>query len=136
MQTPINAGFGERVTAEEIARIRDLHGKTALITGGHSGIGFESTRVLARSGARIIVGARDMDKAHTALAIIPGAEAFPLDLSDPASIQALAERALEACDKIDILMNNAGIMDLPRLKKRTSGSSSYSSLPIILGISI
>ncbi|CCW18328.1 Oxidoreductase, short-chain dehydrogenase/reductase [Sphingobium indicum BiD32] len=116
MQTPMNSGFGERTTAEEIARIHDLHGKTALITGGHSGIGLESTRVLARSGAKIIVGARDMDKAHTALADIPGAKAFPLDLSDPVSIQTFAGGALEACDKIDILMNNAGIMALPRLK--------------------
>ncbi|WP_186055159.1 SDR family NAD(P)-dependent oxidoreductase [Burkholderia gladioli] len=68
MQRPMNSGWGERTTAQEVARGSDLSGKTVLVTGGHSGIGLESTRVLAAAGARIIVGARDMAKARAALA--------------------------------------------------------------------
>jgi NAD(P)-dependent dehydrogenase (short-subunit alcohol dehydrogenase family) len=121
MQTPINSGFGEKTTAEEIAKAYDLHGKTALITGGHSGIGLEATRVLARSGARVIVGARDLAKARAALADIPTAKALHLDLPDPASVTAFAQQVLNDCDKIDILMNNAGIMALPRLNRDSRG---------------
>ncbi|WP_118137644.1 SDR family NAD(P)-dependent oxidoreductase [Oceanicella sp. SM1341] len=121
MQTAIHSGFGEKTTAEEIARNCDLHGKTALITGGHSGIGLEATRVLVRAGARVIVGARDLNKARTALSDIPTAEAYRLDLADPASVVAFSQQVLAECDSIDILMNNAGIMALPLLHRDSRG---------------
>ena len=55
---------GFRTTAEGIAAGIDLRGKKIVITGGHSGIGLETTRVLANAGAAVTVGARDMQKAH------------------------------------------------------------------------
>jgi calcineurin-like phosphoesterase len=59
-QQPLNSGFGAETTAEEIASGIDLRGKVCVITGGHSGIGLETTRVLAEAGAFVCVGARDM----------------------------------------------------------------------------
>ncbi len=108
-QTPINSGYGFTSTAEEIARGHDLKGKTIAITGGHSGIGLETSRVLSNAGARVIVGARDFQKAQTALRQLANVEAIPLDLSDPGSIDRFAAQL----PKLDVLINNAGIMAAP-----------------------
>src|SRR5260221_6106245 len=66
-QTPIGSGFGASTTASEVIRGRDLSGKIAIVTGGYSGIGLETTRVLRSAGARVIVPARDHDKAAPSL---------------------------------------------------------------------
>ena len=57
-QLPLKSGFGMRSTAAEVIAGIDLTGKTALVTGGYSGLGLETVRALARAGARVIVGAR------------------------------------------------------------------------------
>jgi NADP-dependent 3-hydroxy acid dehydrogenase YdfG len=57
-QAPIHSGFGPHTAAREVLRGRDLMGKTALVTGGYSGIGLEATRALAEAGATVIVPAR------------------------------------------------------------------------------
>ncbi len=71
-QTPIGSGFGASTTASEVIRGRDLSGKIVIVTGGYSGIGLETTRVLRSAGARVIVPARDHDKAATALDLATG----------------------------------------------------------------
>jgi hypothetical protein len=55
-QTPIHSGFGAQTTAREAIGKRDLRGLTALVTGGHAGLGLETTRVLSGAGATVVVG--------------------------------------------------------------------------------
>ena len=112
-QAPIPSGFGVRSTAAEVVSGLDLTGKVALVTGGYSGLGLETVRALAGSGARVVVGARRPETAANDLDGIPGVEILKLDLSDPASIDAFATEVAAATPKIDILINNAAIMANP-----------------------
>ncbi|HTK07113.1 MAG TPA: SDR family NAD(P)-dependent oxidoreductase [Ktedonobacteraceae bacterium] len=112
-QTPIGSGFGASTTASEIIRGYDLRGKVAIVTGGSSGIGLETTRALRSAGARVIVPARDHDKAASALEGIDGVEIEAMDLIDPASIDAFAERFLASGLPLHILVNCAGIGSAP-----------------------
>lgn len=115
-QTPLNSGFGFHSTASEVANGVDLTGKIVVITGGHSGIGLETTRVLASKGAHVIVGARDLEKARQALAQIKNVETLELDLSLPPSIDRFAQSVLAKHKKIDLLINNAGVMAMPETR--------------------
>ena len=78
----------------------DLTGRTALVTGGGSGIGLACVRRLAAAGARVVVVDRDAAAAHAAVAGIE-AEAVVCDLADPEQVDALP-------DQVDVLVNNAG----------------------------
>ena len=80
-QKPLGSGFGAQTTGEEALGGRDLRGKVAVVTGGHSGIGLQTTRVLSKAGAAVVVGARDIKKARANLAKIGNAEVIPLDLA-------------------------------------------------------
>ena len=94
-------------------------GKTALVTGANTGIGFHTARVLAARGARVLLGCRSEQKAKAAIDKIKSRNAsadlvhLPLDLGDLRSVRAAAARASEEA-KIDLLINNAGIMMPPR----------------------
>lgn len=114
-QTPIASPFGYRSTALEVIAGIDLAGKTALVTGGYSGLGTETVRALAAAGARVFVGARRPDKAAEDLAEVVGAvEIVPLDLSDPALIDASAAALAARTDRLHLLINNAAIMACPK----------------------
>jgi NADP-dependent 3-hydroxy acid dehydrogenase YdfG len=63
-QKPLQSGFGPRTTAEEALAGCDLRGKIVIVTGGHAGLGLETTRVLANTGATVVIGARDPKKAQ------------------------------------------------------------------------
>lgn len=95
-------------------------GKTALITGANSGLGFETARVLAQAGARVVLAVRDTVKGDRAVAairrVVPGAdlELLPLDLASLTSIRRAAAAFLRTHDRLDILINNAGVMAIPR----------------------
>jgi NAD(P)-dependent dehydrogenase (short-subunit alcohol dehydrogenase family) len=101
------------------ADVPDQSGRTAVITGGNSGIGFEAARVLAQRGARLLLGCRDQGKAHDAVvrirAMAPGADVrvVPLDLASLRSVRAAAAQIRSAGDGIDLLINNAGVMMPP-----------------------
>ncbi|HEY1906851.1 MAG TPA: SDR family NAD(P)-dependent oxidoreductase [Myxococcaceae bacterium] len=110
-QAPIASDFNRNSTAAEVIRGHDLRGKTAIVTGGSAGIGLETTRVLSTAGARVIVPARDLEKARAAVGKLATVE--PMELTDPASIAAFADRFLKAGTKLDLLIDNAGIMANP-----------------------
>jgi len=99
--------------------VPDQAGKTFIITGANTGIGYETARVLAQRGARVLLGCRSEEKAEKALVNIRKLKRdvdiswLPLDLSDLASIKNAAERANQET-KIDGLINNAGVMIPPR----------------------
>ncbi|WP_395679869.1 oxidoreductase [Inquilinus sp.] len=112
-QFPIRSGFGATTTAVEALAGRDLSGLTAIVTGGYSGLGTETTRVLSEAGATVVVPARDAAKAGAALAGMKRVELETLDLADPASIDAFAGRFLASGRKLPILVNSAGVMAAP-----------------------
>jgi NAD(P)-dependent dehydrogenase (short-subunit alcohol dehydrogenase family) len=120
-QKPLNSGFGAETTAEDIASGVDLRGKVCVITGGHSGIGLETTRVLTKAGALVCVGAHDMTKARNILANMEKVEVFQLDLADNESVDRFAARVIESHKLIHLLINNAGIMRTPTLMRNARG---------------
>ena len=101
------------------ADIPDLSGKTAVVTGANSGIGFETAKALAARSARVIMACRNPEKAGAAAdairADLPGADLriLSLDLSHQVSVNGFAERILSDYTALDLLINNAGIMIPP-----------------------
>ena len=99
--------------------IPDLMGKIVIVTGANSGIGYEAAREFTRKGAEVIVASRDPIKARRAILNIkeenPGAklEFIEINLASLESIRKFAEEFKSNYDKLDILLNNAGIMLMP-----------------------
>ncbi|MFJ6851405.1 SDR family NAD(P)-dependent oxidoreductase [Streptomyces sp. NPDC091271] len=119
MTTPqrrIGSGFGARSTTDDVLSGIDLSGSTAIVTGGYSGLGLETTRALAGAGARVVVPARRRAAAEAALASIDGVETEDLDLSDLESVRGFAERFLASGREVDIVINNAGVMACPETR--------------------
>ena len=87
-----------------------LTDRTILITGGTSGIGLEMARQLQARGNQVIVTGRDQARLAAAATAIPGVAVRESDVSDPAAIEALAERVLTDFPALDVLVNNAGVM--------------------------
>jgi NAD(P)-dependent dehydrogenase (short-subunit alcohol dehydrogenase family) len=111
-------GFGYGSTAEAVTTGLSLAGKSILITGCNSGLGFESMRVLALRGAHVIGAARTLEKAESACRAVGGATtAIACELSDPASVVRCLETLTSAPSPIllDAIICNAGIMALPAL---------------------
>ena len=98
-----------------------------VITGGHSGIGLETTRVLAGAGASIVIGARDVRKAKDSVSQIKGVEVYELDLAEPASVDDFAEKYRQSFHRCDILINNAGIMATPLLRNSQGYESQFAT---------
>jgi len=115
-QRPIHSGYGAATTAREVVAGRDLGGRVAVVTGGHAGLGLETTQALAEAGATVIVGARSLDRARVALAGIKGVEVAALDLFDAPSIDTFAARFQASGRPLHILVNNAGVMAAPILR--------------------
>lgn len=113
LQKALTSQFNKTTTAAEVIEGIDLSGKTAIVTGGNTGIGLETTKVLAAHGATVIVPARDIEKAKKNLAGIKRVEIEAMDLMDPNSIDAFAEKFLASKRPLHLLINNAGIMWVP-----------------------
>ena len=95
----------------------DMEGKTVVVTGGNSGIGFETAAALAGMGARVLVTARNADKGRAAVAAITqrlggagSAQLVVFDLGDLASVRRGAAEILEQAQTLDVLVNNAGLV--------------------------
>jgi NAD(P)-dependent dehydrogenase (short-subunit alcohol dehydrogenase family) len=101
------------------ADMPDLTGKVMIVTGANSGIGYEAAKEFARKGAQTILACRSMDKAQFALdkiqIEIPDAQAeiMQLDLANMESVRQFAEAFKAKYDRLDVLLNNAGIMMVP-----------------------
>lgn len=98
----------------------DRSGARALVTGANSGLGLQTALELARHGAQVLLGCRDTDRAARArdeiTSAVPAAslEILPLDLADLSSVRDAAERAAADDAGLDVLVNNAGVMAIPR----------------------
>jgi len=101
------------------ADIPDLTGRVAVVTGANGGLGLETTAALAGAGAHVVMAARNQEKTDAAVAEVrerhpdAGLEVVPLDLGDLASVRRAAETVLAAHERIDVLVNNAGVMAMP-----------------------
>jgi NAD(P)-dependent dehydrogenase (short-subunit alcohol dehydrogenase family) len=130
MTTPqhkIGSGFGFSSTAAEVLAGVDLSGRLAIVTGGYSGIGLETTRELTRAGAHVVVPARRRPTAEEALAGIGGVEIDELDLADLDSVRGFAERFLASGRRIDLLINSAGIMAAPETRVGPSWEAQFAT---------
>jgi NAD(P)-dependent dehydrogenase (short-subunit alcohol dehydrogenase family) len=115
-QKPIHSGFDSQSTPEQVMSGIQLDGKIVIVTGGHSGIGLETTKALAKAGAIVIVGAHSLAKGKAALAGIENVKLFELDLANPISVDNFAAECLHTHSLCDILINNAGIMATPLMR--------------------
>ncbi|HEY1702577.1 MAG TPA: oxidoreductase [Trebonia sp.] len=109
-QHRILSGFGRTSTATDVLKGIDLTGRTAIVTGGYSGLGLATTEALARAGATVVVAAKRPEAARRQLADTPGTEVAVLDLADLASVRAFAEEFTGFGRPLDILVNNAGVL--------------------------
>lgn len=98
----------------------DLSSKTFVITGANTGIGFEAAKLLAKARGRVYLGCRDPNRGERARAAIvkdaPSSqvEVFSLDLANLGAVRTAAASLLERLSSIDVVINNAGVMALPR----------------------
>lgn len=103
-----------------VERIPDQTGRVAVVTGANSGLGLATARALARRGGRVILAVRDKEKGRRAVADIaagqPGAklEVRRLDLADLDSVRAFSDALHAERPRLDLLVNNAGVMAPPR----------------------
>ncbi len=117
-QTPLGSGFTPKSEPDQILEGIDLTGTTAVVTGGYSGIGFETTKALASKGATVIVPVRTPAKATENLAALEGTLSgtvvtHQMDLADLRTVRAFTETLNDELDRIDLLINNAGVMATP-----------------------
>ncbi|MFF1696967.1 SDR family NAD(P)-dependent oxidoreductase [Streptomyces sp. NPDC058257] len=122
-QRGVGSGFGALSTADDVLDGIDLSGRTALVTGGYSGLGLEITRALARAGAHVIVPARRPGAAEEALRGMARVEVRALDLADQDSVRRFADHFLATTHRtLDLLINNAGVMACPESRVGPDGA--------------
>ncbi len=113
--------FGFSSTTDEVLAGIDLSGRTVFVTGANSGLGQETARAMAARGAHVIMAGRNQGKLDEAVAAIHGAhpkaqlDTLAVDLGNLENIRAATSRARQRFAKIDILINNAGVMATPFL---------------------
>ena len=96
-----------------------LKDKVAIITGAAKGIGFSTAQRFAAEGAKVIIADMNFESVKGAAAQVPNAEAYVMNVTDRASIQAVVDQVMQKYGRIDILINNAGITQDARLIKMT-----------------
>lgn len=112
-----NSGF----TDWKPDRLPNLTGKTYLITGGNSGIGFDAAQMLGKAGGDVVIACRNPAKAEAAVAKLlesatGSVQTVALDLSDLSSVRAASDEIHARYEKLDALINNAGIMQTPETR--------------------
>jgi NAD(P)-dependent dehydrogenase (short-subunit alcohol dehydrogenase family) len=101
------------------ADIPDQTGCTVLVTGANSGLGLRTAEALARRGARVLMGCRDAARGEAARSAVatgatgPAPEVVPLDLADLRSVRDAAKSVADGVERLDVLVNNAGVMAMP-----------------------
>lgn len=116
-QNQVNSKFNRTSTGEAVLANKELDGKVAVVTGGYSGIGLETTKALAAKGVKVIVPVRSTEKAKESLGEVEGdVQSAVMDLSDLKSVHDFANSILDEFDRLDLLINNAGIMACPETR--------------------
>lgn len=115
-QFPLSSGFGFKSTAFEVVQDINLQGQLAIVTGGHSGLGLETTKALSSAGAKVLVLARNPQAARKALEGIENVDVDQLDLADLSSVRACAERFIANGKQADLVICNAAVMANPETR--------------------
>ncbi len=108
------------------ADIPDQSGRTVLVTGANSGLGLRTAEALAHKGAHVLMGCRDATRGEAARSDVttsatgPAPELVPLDLADLGSVRDAAKSVADAVERLDVLVNNAGVMAMP-LRRTADG---------------
>jgi NAD(P)-dependent dehydrogenase (short-subunit alcohol dehydrogenase family) len=108
------------------ADIPDQSGRTVLVTGANSGLGLRTAEALAANGAHVLMGCRDATRGEAARSEVaagatgPSPEVVPLDLADLGSVRDAAQSVADAVERLDVLVNNAGVMAMP-LRRTADG---------------
>jgi NAD(P)-dependent dehydrogenase (short-subunit alcohol dehydrogenase family) len=108
------------------ADIPDQSGRTVLVTGANSGLGLRTAEALAHKGAHVLMGCRDATRGEAARSEVtvsatgPPPEVVPLDLADLGSVRVAAQSVVDAVVRLDVLVNNAGVMGMP-LRRTADG---------------
>ncbi len=115
----------------KVERTPKLDGKVALVTGGNSGLGLASVKAFASRGAHVLLAARDRAKAEKAIAEVLGenpsasVEFLHLDLASQKNIRAAADSVSHRFQRLDLLMNNAGLMAMPEMQTEDGFESQF-----------
>ncbi len=126
IQKKLDSGFNAKSEPSEILAGKNLSGKVAIVTGGYSGIGLETTRALAAAGAKVYVPVRTLQKAKENLKGIDGEVIVDaMDLADLASVRTYAISIANRETKLDLLINNAGIMACPEARVGNNWESQF-----------
>lgn len=123
LQQPLHSGFTSQSSSIDVMHGVNLSGVIAIVTGGNTGIGLETTRSLCQAGATVIVPARNTDKAKKNLSGLANVEIEYMDMMNPLTIDEFAAKFISTNRPLHLLINNAGIMWVP-LRKDQRGLES------------
>ena len=116
-QRPIVSGFNAKSESSDVLNGFNLQDKVIVVTGGYSGIGIETTRGLALAGAEVIIPAKRVDVAANNLnGIVSKENIYQMDLGDLNSVKSFTDKFKNKFSKLNILINNAGIMACPETR--------------------
>jgi len=127
LQQPIQTPFNAASTAAQVMAGVDLRGKLAIVTGGYSGLGLLTSKSLAEAGARVIVPARDVARAHATLAGIERVEVMEMNLMQPASVEAFSRSVVNSGQPVSLLINCAGVMASPLMRDADGHESQFAT---------
>ena len=125
-QRPIQSGFNSKSETSDILSEINLSDKVAIVTGGYSGIGLETTKGLVLAGAKVIIPAKRPEIAFKNLnGIVSEDNIIKMDLSDLNSVKEFTDNFKENFSKLDLLINNAGIMACPETRIGNNWESQF-----------
>ena len=126
LQKPVASQFNSKSESDEVIKNITLQNKIAIVTGGYSGIGLETTKALKKAGAEVFIPAKRTELAIKNLAgIIEDKNIFYMDLGNLNSVKYFTDAFKNQCDHLDILINNAGIMACPETKIGNNWESQF-----------
>lgn len=127
LQTPLGTNWGPAATAQDVSSGASLTGQKIIVTGGASGLGLETTRVLSMRGADVIAAVRDIESARTALAGMQRVEIKQLDLTDFESVDRFTDELAISGRPIDQLICNAGVMASPLFRDAAGNEGQFAT---------
>ena len=125
-QKPINSGFSNQSEPKDILKNIDLHNKVAIVTGGYSGIGLETTKALVAVGANVIIPAKRPEIANQNLnGVVSETNIIKMDLGNLNSVKNFTNSFKENFNTLSLLINNAGIMACPETRVGDNWESQF-----------